>query len=79
MAEESLSNNSGIILFTLKILVTFVSLILFSITAGWLRGSNSILIPVLGVVIATPLLIMLLASIIIALMLVIYACLVLMQ
>ncbi len=52
-----------VVLITLKLLSVIGSLALFSIAAGWLRGADNLLFPGLGLIVATPLLIILLAII----------------
>jgi len=47
-----------IVLTGLKLLSLLIALVLLTITAGWLRGADSLAFPGLGLVVATPVVIM---------------------
>lgn len=49
------------VLILFKALALLTSLVLFGVTAGWLKGADILLFPGVGLVIATPLLVILLA------------------
>jgi hypothetical protein len=53
-------------LMALKLLSVLVALVLFLATVGWLRGADNIALPGLGLIIATPLLIVMMAVALIA-------------
>ncbi len=53
-------------LIVLKLLSVLLALVLFLVAVGWLRGADNVALPGLGLIIATPLLIVMMALALIA-------------
>ena len=61
MSGDYFALSLGFVPLTLKVVAVFISLALLLVAAGWLKGADNIVFPGLGLIVATPLLLLLLA------------------
>lgn len=61
MSGDYFALSLGFVFLTLKVLAVCISIALLLVAAGWLKGVDNIVFPGLGLIVATPLLLVLLA------------------